>query len=60
MQSYRLQPGQPSKGIYILARVFGIASKMVGLRFYLDPETARRNGELQFTADTWKVSATRT
>lgn len=56
MQNYRLEPDRRSQNVYLLARVFGIASKEVGLRIYVDPETARRNGELQFSVDTWKVN----
>lgn len=55
MQSYRLKEDQTSDNVYLLVRVFGIASEKVGLRIYLDPEAARVNGELQFSIETWKV-----
>ncbi|MCJ1354926.1 MAG: hypothetical protein MMC33_004916 [Icmadophila ericetorum] len=35
--------------IYVILRVFDLGQKRTGLRIYLDPESMRKTGELQFT-----------
>ncbi|KAF1811004.1 hypothetical protein P152DRAFT_483336 [Eremomyces bilateralis CBS 781.70] len=43
--------------VYVLCRVFGISSRRIGWRLFLDPEAARETGELQFSTHSWKVAS---
>jgi hypothetical protein len=43
--------------IYVILRVFNLKGR-IGLRVYLDPESSRRGGELEFNVDTWAVKST--
>lgn len=50
---------QPRDGgeIYMLFRVFNVDKSSIGLKIFVDPETARQNGELDFKEHTWAVKA---
>ena len=39
-------------------RVFGLEDGNVGVRVYVDPETARKNGLLEFKTERWSVRET--
>ncbi|CZR61946.1 uncharacterized protein PAC_11843 [Phialocephala subalpina] len=54
MQSMKLSPQTASPDIYVLLRVFNLEGR-IGLRVYVDPESSRLAGELQFDVDTWAV-----
>lgn len=43
--------------VYVIFRVYdlGRADRPLGLNVYLDPETLRLEGQLEFTASTWAV-----
>jgi len=56
MERMKLKPGESKQHVYILCRVFNVGSKGVGMRLYLDPESARQNGELNFTVSEWAVT----
>jgi hypothetical protein len=43
--------------IYVIFRVFNVDKPEIGLKVFVDPETARLRGELNFTVDTWAVRA---
>ncbi|ROW15001.1 hypothetical protein VPNG_03422 [Cytospora leucostoma] len=57
MRDNELTPGN-NDAIYVIFRVYnlGRADRPLGLRVYLDPETLRLSGQLEFTADTWRVT----
>lgn len=50
----QLRPQRASPLVYIILRVFNLEGK-VGLRIFMDPETSRHNGELEFNAEGWTV-----
>ena len=54
MQSMQLEPGRSRAEVYVILRVFNVQGK-IGLRVYVDPESSRHNGELEFNVDTWAV-----
>ncbi len=41
--------------IYAIFRVYSLGRDGMGLRVYLDPETLRVSGQLEFTSETWSV-----
>jgi len=43
------------KKVYVLFRVYGLESGQIGLIIYVDPEVARKGGQLEFEADGWTV-----
>jgi len=45
------------KKVYVLFRVFGLESGSIGVKVYVDPEAARKNGLLVFEAQSWAVTA---
>lgn len=45
-----------AKKVYILFRVFGLESGQVGVKLYVDLEESRKNGELEFEAQSWTVT----
>ncbi|KAF2791877.1 hypothetical protein K505DRAFT_326545 [Melanomma pulvis-pyrius CBS 109.77] len=47
---------QQKKKLYVLFRVYGLESGDVGVRVYIDPEAARKDGRLEFEADGWIVT----
>ena len=55
MQRMVLTPGQRAAEVYIILRVFNLGQGRIGMRLYVDPETMRRNGELQFAAEQYTV-----
>jgi hypothetical protein len=48
-----------SKEVYLIARVFSLGDSGTGLKLYVDPETLRENGELEFKADKFVVTPSR-
>lgn len=44
--------------IYAIFRVYRLGQDNMGLRVYLDPESLRLSGQLEFTAETWTVVPT--
>ncbi|KAF8865581.1 hypothetical protein BDZ45DRAFT_641278 [Acephala macrosclerotiorum] len=56
MQSMKLSPQAASPNIYVLFRVFSLEGR-IGLQVYVDPESARLAGQLEFNVDTWAVRA---
>ena len=54
MQRMRLNPNQTPLNVYIIFRVYSLEGK-IGLRVYVDPETSRQRGELDFHVETWAV-----
>ena len=42
---------------YVLFRVFGLESGDIGVKVYVDPEAARKNGLLEFETESWAVTA---
>lgn len=44
------------KKVYALFRVYGLESGRVGVKVYVDPEIARKDGQLEFEADGWIVT----
>ena len=46
--------------IYVICRIFNLGQgDGTGLHLYVDPETKRRNGDLDFTPHTWAVTPSR-
>ena len=54
MQDMKLSSEKATPNVYVILRVFNIEGR-VGLRVYVDPESCRVNGELDFKVDTWAV-----
>lgn len=54
MQNMKLSPRAASPNVYVIFRVFDLEGRK-GLRVYVDPESARLAGELDFNVDTWAV-----
>jgi hypothetical protein len=44
------------KELYVLFRVYGLKSGHVGVKIYIDPEAARKDGRLEFEAESWIVT----
>jgi hypothetical protein len=44
------------KKVYVLFRVYGLESGRIGVKIYVDPEIARKDGQLEFEADGWTVT----
>lgn len=44
------------KKVYALFRVYGLESGRAGVKVYVDPEIARKSGQLEFEADSWTVT----
>ena len=44
------------KEVYALFRVYGLGSGDVGVKIYIDPEAARKDGRLEFEAASWSVT----
>src|SRR6186713_691944 len=42
--------------VYALFRVYGLKSGHVGVKIYIDPEAARKDGLLEFEAQSWSVT----
>lgn len=55
MQSYSLAEQLEVEKIYLIIRVYNIASDEIGMDIYIDPEELRQEETLVFTADAWKV-----
>lgn len=55
MQRMRLEPGRVARKVYAVLRVFNLDSRDIGLRVYLDPETLKTDGVLEFTAESYSV-----
>lgn len=55
MERLALEPGTPASAVYVLIRVFNVEQESIGVRVFVDPETQRRAGRLDFSVDTWKV-----
>lgn len=55
MQRMRLEPGRAARKVYAVLRVFNLDSRDIGLRVYLDPETLKTDGVLEFTAESYSV-----
>ena len=45
------------KKVYVLFRVFGLESGDISVKVYVDPEAARKNGQLEFETESWAVTA---
>lgn len=45
------------KKLYALFRVYGLESGKIGVKLFLDPEGARKQGLLEFEAEGWTVTA---
>jgi hypothetical protein len=44
------------KEVYALFRVYGLNSGHVGVKIYIDPEAARKDGRLEFDVESWSVT----
>jgi hypothetical protein len=47
---------QQKQKAYVLFRVYGLESGRVGVKLYVDPERARKDGQLEFEADGWIIT----
>jgi hypothetical protein len=45
--------------IYLIARVFSLGDSGMGFKLYVDPETLRKSGELEFKVDKYVVTPRR-
>jgi hypothetical protein len=54
MQRYVLTADN-SNMIYVIFRVYHLGQQNMGLKIYVDPESLRSSGQLDFTAKTWSV-----
>lgn len=45
------------KKLYVLFRVYGLESGRIGFKLFVDPEEARRRGQLTFEAEGWTARA---
>lgn len=52
-------PNGQSSSVYIIIRVFGLRDGFVGFQIFVDPESKRQRGELDFTAESWRVAVVR-
>jgi hypothetical protein len=41
--------------VYIIFRVFNLEKNNIGVKLYINPETAENRGELEFQVDKWVV-----
>ena len=57
MRRMKLDLGTATAEVYVLCRVFKLTAERIGLKIYVDPETARENGEIEFSIHTWAVKA---
>lgn len=48
-----------TREVYLIARIFSLGDSGIGFKLYVDPETLRKSGELQFKADKYVVTPTR-
>ncbi|KAL8736556.1 MAG: hypothetical protein Q9181_002384 [Wetmoreana brouardii] len=56
IQDKRNEDGNSRSSIYIICRIFNLGQgDRTGMHIYLDPETKRRNGELEFSTHSWAV-----
>lgn len=55
MQSMKLEDHEPVN-VYMVFRVYNLGSDGTAVRIYLDPETLREEGTLQFTSESYSVS----
>ena len=56
IRDHQIEDGKSGATIYLICRIFNLGrGDETGLQVYLDPETRRINGELQFTTHTWAV-----
>ena len=57
MESMIIDPkNEAPTQIYVILRVFKLGQKGMGVKVIVDPETKRRNGELNFEAESHTVS----
>lgn len=47
---------QANANVYMIFRVYNLGSDGIVARIYLDPETLRERGRLQFTPESYSVS----
>ncbi|KAL8947441.1 MAG: hypothetical protein Q9222_006278 [Ikaeria aurantiellina] len=53
---YQINDGKSQLSIYMICRIFNLGKgDMTGVHIYIDPETKRRNQELEFSTQTWAV-----
>ena len=45
------------KAVYVILRVFNLGKESMGVKVFVDPESMRLAGELDFEAETWRVEA---
>ncbi|KAK2034152.1 hypothetical protein LX32DRAFT_722382 [Colletotrichum zoysiae] len=46
---------EDSDTLYVIFRVYNVGQENIGVKVYVDPETLRLAGRLQFTGETWSV-----
>ena len=53
----RIGQGMVAPKIYVIIRIYGVGKgDATGLSVYIDPETLRQKGELDFRTETWAVT----
>ena len=52
------RPGTMASEIMIIFRLFKIDRMGLGMRLFVDPETCRRNRQLNFEAEKWIIRST--
>ncbi|KAH8586657.1 hypothetical protein B0O99DRAFT_585566 [Bisporella sp. PMI_857] len=57
MRRMKLEPQMAAPEVYVILRVFNLEGR-IGLRVYVDPESSRLDGGLEFIVDTWAVKPT--
>ena len=56
-QDMRREEGKIAPNIYIIIRIYRIGQgDFTGVNVYLDPETKRQEGQLEFRTQTWSVT----
>lgn len=53
-----IPPGEAAAEVYVIMRVSNLCQKEIELEFIVDPETRKRNGELQVTSESYTISHT--
>lgn len=53
-----IPPGEAAAEVYVIMRVSNLCQEEIDLEFIVDPETRKRNGELQVTSESYTISHT--
>ena len=53
----KIEGGRASPFVYVIIRIYGLGQgTTTGFDLYVDPETQRRQGRLDFEVETWRVT----